>query len=273
VITLTQALANGTGTERKFSCPVHHDTNPSASVNVVKGKWFCYVCHAHGTLDGAVYDDLDAYAILDTITAMLDEPESEYHSEGWLDQFDAGRPCEYWLARFEPETVAHFRLGYDAVKDAATYPLRSPAGNLIGVVRRDLVGTSTKYRYPYRTRTTDLLFNYGFDQVEQVLLTEGATDAMAAWEAGYTPENGSLAVACFSNRLSAHQTWLLNRISPERIVVCFDDDEAGRVGVAQVQQALAGEYPVFRAVFGGAKDLAELSPDLRRKSVRQAIAL
>lgn len=268
MITLAQALTNGHGTERTFTCPVHADGTPSARVNIIKGKWFCHSCHAHGTVDGAVFDEIDSYSVQQAVTEILAEHETEYRSEGWLDQYDAGRPSDYWLGRFEPETVSHFRLGYDAVKDAATYPLRTPSGRLIGVVRRDLSGTTAKYRYPRGAKTTDLLFNYSFDSVQEVLLTEGATDAMAAWEAGYTS-----AMACFSNRLSLQQAWLLRRIAPERIIICFDDDEAGWLGTEHLKHLLDGEFPLFRAVFGGAKDLAEMAPDERRKSIVQAIAL
>ena len=224
-------------------------------------------------MDGAIYDEVDGETIYQAVQEILEEHEVDYRPEGWLDQFDAGQLCDYWLNRFEPTTVTHFRLGYDAVKDAATYPLRTPAGRLLGVVRRDLSGASTKYRYPRNVKTTDLLFNYDFAQVEQVLLTEGATDAIAAWEAGFTTENGSTAVACFSNRVSLHQLWLLRRISPARIVVCFDDDEAGWNGSNNFRQLLGDEYPLFRATFGGAKDMADLSPEDRQKRVDQAVAL
>lgn len=273
MITLAQALSSGSGIERKFSCPVHRDVNPSASVNILKGKWYCYTCHARGTADGAVFEDMDDDTFMSALNHLVGETEREFHPEGWLDQFDAGLPCEYWCSRFEPETVAHFRLGYDAVKDAATYALRDPAGRCIGVVRRSLAG-GTKYRYPRHVKTNDLLFNYEPTNVDMVILTEGATDAMAAWEAGFTQESGYLALATFSNRISASQTALLARLGLSRVVVAYDDDEAGNAGAQQVARLLGRDYDLLRPVFPRhAKDLADLSISARRRAVEQAIAL
>ena len=274
MITLADALAAGHGTERKFNCPVHHDEHPSASVNVVKGKWFCYVCHASGTVDGAVYDTIATERVSDTVHDILDE-DARFYPESWLDQFDAGKPCEYWLSRFEPETVAHFRLGYDAVRDAATYPLRDPAGRLLGVVRRPLLESRTKYRYPYRVRTSHLLFNYAAEQVATVVLTEGATDAMAAWEAGYSTSWGmdAVALACFSNRLSTPQAALIERICPREVVFAFDDDEPGRAGVAQAAVLLESRYALRITRIGPRKDLAALSAPERIRVLEHSVAL
>ena len=51
-LTLSEALRCGHGVERSFLCPEHGDSRPSASVNIIKGKWYCYTCHAHGDLTG-----------------------------------------------------------------------------------------------------------------------------------------------------------------------------------------------------------------------------
>ena len=51
-LTLAEVLMYGNGVERPFLCPVHGDRRPSASVNVIKRKWFCYTCGAHGGLTG-----------------------------------------------------------------------------------------------------------------------------------------------------------------------------------------------------------------------------
>ena len=39
--TLREALLYGHGDERTFLCPVHGDSNPSASLNVIKKVWYC----------------------------------------------------------------------------------------------------------------------------------------------------------------------------------------------------------------------------------------
>lgn len=261
--TLAEAVASGYGTERTFNCPVHHDEHPSASVNVAKGVWYCYRCHAHGRLDGSLFEDVDPTLI---VRKLLADDEHGFYPESWLDSFDAAGPGSYWLSRFEPDTAAHFRLGYDAVADAATYPLRDAGGRVLGVVRRPLADQSSRYKYPAKVKTSALLFNYDGCVSARVVLTEGATDAMAAWEAG------QVAVACFSNRLSVAQVRLLARLEPEQIVIAFDDDPGGQAGTVQVAGMLTG-YRLLRAHYGGAKDLAELAPDDRRNSLEHAVAL
>ena len=100
MITLAQAVTNGTGIERKFNCPVHPDATASASVNVAKGIWYCYGCHASGTVDGKIFDEIDAETVYQSVKEILHENEVEYRPEGWLDQFDAGQArSEYWLSR------------------------------------------------------------------------------------------------------------------------------------------------------------------------------
>jgi len=267
VITLADALATGHGWERKFNCPVHPDVHPSASVNIVKGIWYCYVCHSSGKVDGTVFDQLPAESVLSSVRDALEEPLMP-KPETWLDQFDAGPPCEYWLTRFEPRTVAHFRLGYDVVTDAATYPLRNAAGEVLGVVRRPLVETrKRKYRYPPGIKTSHLLFNYSPISVDILVLTEGATDAIAAWEAGW------YAVACFSNMLSTVQLGLIEKIDPRTLVIAFDNDDAGAVGTEQVAALCGSRYALRATQLGRAKDLAELAPAARVRILEQTIAL
>ena len=48
--TLEEAIALGQGIERPFQCEVHDDTNASASVNVLKGVWYCHACGASGAV-------------------------------------------------------------------------------------------------------------------------------------------------------------------------------------------------------------------------------
>jgi DNA primase len=270
MITLADAIAHGHGTERSFNCPVHGDEHPSASVNIVKGKWFCYRCHASGTVDGAVYDTLPEEDLLSAVREALDDHTVGGYPESWLDQFDV-TPCLYWLGRFEPATVAHFRLGYDHVKDAATYPLRKPDGSLIGVVRRPLADQKTRYKYPWRARTSRLLFNFSSGSTETVVLTEGATDAMAAWEV-CLDEDVQLPLASFSNRLSSAQAALIDRIAPRRIILAFDNDKAGREGTVQAR-ALLSMYDLYTVRLGSAKDLAELAPSQRVDVLEHPVAL
>lgn len=42
--------------ERRFRCPSHDDSHPSASVNRQEGVWFCHACGSGGTAAQIVMD-------------------------------------------------------------------------------------------------------------------------------------------------------------------------------------------------------------------------
>lgn len=219
-LTLAEALRWGRGIERSFLCPEHGDSRPSASVNVIKGKWFCYTCHAHGELTGEARltepDYLRQKLWLDQRLA-----EGEIYPESWLNRWDAGPVHPYWLERVGEAAAREFRLGSDPEANAVTYPLRDPAGQVVGVVRRSLGGDGPKYRYPAGVNIGRLLFHYTPRHRPAVVLTEGALDAIALWNVGVD------AFAIYGSLISEEQVKLIDRIDPEYIYTCYDLDDAG----------------------------------------------
>lgn len=255
--TLSEALLHGYGIERPFLCPVHGDNRPSASVNVVKKLWVCYTCGARGHVDSeAITVSLDA--VIQVIASSTVEPT--IYSEAWLNLFDAGPVHPYWLGRFSEEACRHFRLGYDVVRNAATYPMRDAAGRVLGVVRRPLeTDGGPKYLYPYGISVGRYLFNYSPERAETVVLVEGAADAIALWEAGVT------AFAVYGDRLSEDQIKLLHRVGVRRVLCAFDQDDAGDAAAYRVREAMTGTF-VDRISWDRdlGKDVAELGLDQRK---------
>jgi DNA primase len=252
---LTWALTHGSGVERSFLCPVHGDTNPSASVNVLKGLWICYSCGAKGTLDSVLTDNQQMDAVNELVRALAEDLEPVHYTESWLNQFDSGPVHAYWIKRFGYAAIKHFRLGFDPTGAAVTYPLRSPGGRVLGVVRRRLddAGGGPKYKYPFGIDVSDLLFNYSADARPVVYLVEGALDAVACWEAGVE------AFAVYGARISTRQLELLDRTGALDVVCVFDQDEAGETAYEQVKELARGRF-VHRMSWDRAlgKDVAEL---------------
>lgn len=264
---LAWALTHGTGVERMFLCPVHGDNNPSASVNVLKGVWICYSCGAKGTLDSVITDPNVAMDALDELVkSMAEELDPVYYTESWLNQFDSGPVHAYWISRFGYAAVKHFRLGFDPGRGAVTYPLRSPGGRVLGVVRRRLDHDGgPKYLYPPGVNVSDLLFNYSADARPVVYLVEGALDAVACWEAGVE------AFAVYGARISERQLALLDRTGALDVVCVFDQDEAGESAYAQVKEMAKGKF-VHRMSWDRAlgKDIAELDLPTRLDQFEKA---
>jgi DNA primase len=260
-LTLAEALRYGHGVERAFLCPEHGDSRPSASVNIIKKRWHCFTCHAHGALGG---DALLAEPDYQMMKLWLDNKMAEgtIYPESWLSRYDAGPVHPYWEERVGEAAARHFRLGSDAEAAAVTYPLRDPTGGVLGVVRRSLRGEGPKYRYPAGIDVGRLLFNYTPPAREAVVLVEGALDAIALWRVGVD------AFAIYGSRLSVDQVRLIDMIDPEFVYTCYDNDDAGWQAHRETEKAFRHRL-VSRLTWPRAwgKDIDDIGETRRRKVV------
>lgn len=264
--TLQEALLYGKGPERPFLCPVHGDSRPSASVNVVKQMWYCYTCGAHGGLTGEDALIEPDYEVMKT-WFMEKMEEDRVYPEAWLDRWDAGAVHPYWAGRVGVRAAQHHRLGYDAERDACTYPLRSEGGAVLGVVRRNLSDDGPKYLYPKGLDIGQYLFNYSPVHRKHVILCEGALDAIAFWNAGFT------AFAIYGSRLSDVQVRLIDRIDPDLVITAYDNDDAGFRAHCDTERAFKHRM-VARLTWGRAwgKDVDEIGLD-RLKKITERLVL
>jgi len=266
------------GDEAIVACPHpdHEDKNPSAAINVRKRLWTCYACGRGGSLDtllGQQLSDPDVEDILVELSSMLAGYGSTEHGypESWLDQFDLMGVHPYWLSRgLSVRVCEDFRLGYDMDTGMVTYPLRGPTGKVLGVVRRAVDSeTRPKYRYPDHAPISKTMFGYYKvrEGVRDIVVTEGALDALAMWDIGVP------AVAQMGATLSREQVALLQKLNPSSITFAYDQDPAGN---RALQRALQDENLSFcplrvmtwdREV---GKDPLELPIDVRQERYRLA---
>lgn len=263
---LEEALTIGVGIERQFPCPVHDDTNPSASINSITGFWCCYTCGAWGKTDLSRME-IDPHQAMITLKRLFDKlnPVHLHYPEGWLSVHDSSGPGDYWLSRFTPETCRHFRLGQTPDRDFATIPMRDNSGRVLGIIRRDLTGGKQKYRYPKGVDVTKHLFDYHRIGSDHLILTEGATDAIAVWEAGFNN-----AMALYGSRISREQVALIRKHHPTKILTCQDQDAAGHGAHERVVQALGRDFVVQRVEWDTYKDLASI-PLVERRNMLSEI--
>lgn len=217
MLSLDEVLVTGRGTERPFRCHEHEDHNASATVNVVKGVWFCHACHASGRLDGKKA----APSAADLMAMMTPEIVRTY-PETYLDLFDA--PGGYWDLRMGAVARYH-RCGEDPFTGEPVYPVRDESGQLLGITRRALGDEQPKYRYPRGWSASRTMFGYPYDpevfDATVVVIGEGAADGMGVQRAGI------LGLAAYGAGLHAPQRELLARIAPRLVILGFDNDEAG----------------------------------------------
>lgn len=261
-MTLHEAIVYGHGTERSFLCPVHGDSRPSASVNMVKRVWYCYTCGARGGVTG---EDALIEPDYEEMRIWFEQKmeQGRVYPESWLSRFDAGPVHSYWETRVGRTAATHFRLGYDPEQDAATYPLRDPSGQVLGVVRRSLREdrSGPKYLYPAGVDVGRLLFNYTPEARSVAVLVEGAVDAIACWNVGVD------AFAIYGSHLSTEQARLIDRVDPGVIYTAYDNDDAGWKAYLETKRAFKHRR-VVRLTWprSWGKDVDELS-HVRRKFV------
>jgi len=124
------------GSEKSIRCfsPSHHDTEPSMSVNIVKGMYFCHGCGIKG----------DAYTYLTEIRGMLPKEaadlltdDHEWSPERLKTAQDAAREASN-RKKGLPKLVdePYTRLGKGKIKAIATHDYKALDGSLIVRVQR-----------------------------------------------------------------------------------------------------------------------------------------
>lgn len=260
----------GRGIERPITCPSadHDDHHASASVNVLKGIWYCYACHAKGVAADYVPDPKIALKML----AEIGKTDRIY-PEAWLDIFDADHPSEYWSMRYGAEIARSYRCGTNPTNGNPTYPLRNDSGRLLGVVER--TDTEPKYRYPYGPRTSQTLFlsHHASRATPVVVLVEGASDVFALAQAGI-PKNWRIA-GTYGAGVHYPQVQIVASMAPKVIVAAFDADPAGTMASQRATDAFADVAPVLSHqwdTFGTAKDPGELETSTRISALTETLS-
>jgi len=258
---LDEAVEQGEGVERPFRCHEHADSNASASVNVEKGVWYCHTCHAAGRLD---HKRVTLTAEMKRTAARLAEDDESFsYPYSWLDWFCTESTHPYWEERFGADTVDAFHLGVHPITKNPTYPFHDSGGRLQGVVERS-EGTP-KYLYPYGVSAARALFNHVRGRhYANVLVCEGATDVMSVFDAlvNHGLERMMikqlLVVGCYGAGLHLPQVRHIEALSPERVILGFDNDSAGRRATSQSAQLLAGSsVPEVTSIVWDEKDPGE----------------
>lgn len=278
-LTLDEALATGQGVERPFRCHEHNDSNASASVNVLKGVWYCYACHASGGVD-----QKHAPKIADLESMIDPERTCRTYPEAFMRLYT---PPVYWLTRFSPWVAHAMVLGQDPFTGDATFPVHTATGILAGVGRRRVVSEtqavdqkkggkaievevkSTRYLYPHSWSASQTLFGSGgqWAHHDVLMLVEGAADATSGWEVGCPT------FACYGSGIHLPQQDLLARMSPKLILLGFDMDDAGEKAVTRAFGSLAQLAPMKRVKWPHkTPDPAATPPKLRGHIIASTVA-
>lgn len=228
------------GSEAEVRCPIHGERNASMRINIDKGVFYCHGCGAKGTLtklakalgvpyagSGESGTDLAMfYSKIDQLNRGSRSKKPTILSEEFLQRFSF--PTTYWQDQgFTDDTITVFDLGFDMMTDAATIPVRTPDGSLLGVTRRFLKPAldEPKYKDPKGFVKAENLFGswlYVEDNSPYCVLTEGPKDCMKVWQSGHP------SMAQFGSHCTPHQIRLMRMFGIVTVILFYDNDNAGR---------------------------------------------
>lgn len=287
--------------QAKARCPFHDDRSPSFGINVDTGEWNCFSGCGGGWLDTLLERLGFSPSKIKSLLGDLPRPESrttnryklEYLSrpksetvlpEKVLDLF-YGCPLDMVNDGWDESVLFEFDIGYDRGQERITFPIRDPAGNLIGISGR----TPFRSVYPrYLLYTEEHLYDLAPDgyfpdrsrfifnshramrarRGEIVAVCEGFKGAMRLHEAGI------VGVALAGAMYSKNQIRVLNKIyhcTGCTFAVLFDNDGTGRKQANKICRSLS-RFTMPRIAFtDDAKDVSDID-DLKvvRRTAIQA---
>jgi hypothetical protein len=263
-------------TEYRFLCPFHDDREPSANVAISgekKGMWYCHVCNIGGSpIDLLMRAKGMQYK--DAITAVgaaagLPAPKlngqagkaapsrlSEKNVEDWHAVALRNAELMRWFEvkrGFTADTIAAFRLGWDG--ERVTIPVRDETGRLVNVRRylRDSKGAAGKMVGIEAGHNEARLFPLSLPIPEEVVLVEGEWDAILMHQMGFT---NTVTVT------SGAGTWkpeFTDHFTDRRVIIAYDNDEAGRKGAQRVAKILAAVAQVHILLIPGLPDKGDVT--------------
>ena len=217
-----------------ISCPFHIDDLPSCSINVTLGKWICFAGCGQGSLVNFIskYTGQDVSKVQQNIANNAVEFEFDFFEDDFpideeLEEVEyPGKRLTVpkWIfdREFSSETLKAWDCGMNQYGDLII-PVYSATTKLVGWMERRIDATP-KYLYSKGLRKSQLLFGeYKLDsKMDLLCITEGALDTM------WLSQNGYNSVALLGASFSAMQESRLKALHPQEIVLCLDNDDAGR---------------------------------------------
>ncbi len=256
-------------------CPLHagHDES-QFRVSISKNCWICFTCHAGGSIIDFV-SRKEGIGIREAALLIQDwfgvKPasnaspgNSESSAQGHPRQSKPARaeptvnaPLRFTLSHLDPRhpylaerglseaTIKTFGLGYCSIGILAgrvVIPIHSATGQILAYAGRwpgEPAPDTPKYKLPPGFRKSLELFNQhrasAADARLPLVVVEGFFGCMSVWQAGY-----QRVVAIMGSMLSYAQEELILKLAGPggRVILMFDEDEAGRSGRAEARTRL-----------------------------------
>lgn len=245
------ATAGGTATDIIAYCPFHRNRDsPAFNISLTAPHlWRCHngKCQKQGNiltllvLKGytkqeavkmVVKGSYEINDLLALVERLMADTKTDIAKEDWVnidvESFQraderSGSPALMYLRSRGVSEAAYeyFRIGYSASKRMLVIPVMDESEHLVGVIGRSL--DTKQYKYSTGLGRGQLVWNLHNAKRENdsIILTEGALDAIAIWQAGYKNVGAILGSA-----ISPRQ-WKSIKKNFAEVICFFDNDEAG----------------------------------------------
>lgn len=255
-----------TGDNYMTLCPFHDDTNPSFGVNKKTGVWHCFACGKSGKdivslvslvenisyekaeervgLSATLPDSFTSLTLTPLVLSSYNYISSELPRDFKGYEKESETP-QYLLNRLSFTTIRKFRLGYSKeLPRRVVVPIVYNNRSITYIARSISEDVKPKYLYEKGFPISNYFFNY--DAVSrdttEVVLMEGVFSVMSATEKGLNPTLGVFGARELSN---AQLNLLLNYSSLRKIILCYDNDEAGTLATNKCAKKLFSFYELF----------------------------
>ncbi|MBP7118582.1 toprim domain-containing protein [Candidatus Woesebacteria bacterium] len=166
-----------------------------------------------------------------------------------------------------PDTITHFRLGYDADKDAIVIP-NFKRGELINIGYRYL-NPDAKAKYTRERGAEIWLYNEeGINESKEkgaVLVVEGEFDLMSVWQAGIK------SVVSVASGKNSYGVWLELLDNIPKVYLAFDNDKAGKSAAIDMADRVGTEKSFEVRYPEGIKDANDFFKDHDYQEYRNLI--
>lgn len=265
-----------------ITCPCHKDgmenrpscrVSTSTETDLEPGTAYCFTCgyKAHiRQLIGDLFDEdkefgeewlndhfgdtfLEKEVLLPPIDlnpvvkpSVVTLPESE------LLQYDFYHPY-MWKRKLSKEVVDEFRVGYDKIRDAITFPVYDQYKRLVMVTARS-VTTKRFWIPPEIQKPVYLLYDILQKRPNVVFVAESQINTLTLRTWGY-PSIGLFGTG------SRTQLETLKKSGIRNFILCFDGDYGGRKGAERFKQALGKDVFITDICMPYGKDINDLTKE------------
>ena len=215
-------------------CPFHENNNTPAFSMSDSGLWICFSCNERGNLKSFIrrlggdinnwQENLKMSGIqLANASGVIKSSAPGTMPADFNTYSQLGKVPPSILKRLEWDTIDNFQLGASEIgknKNRGIIPIYYKE-KVVGYHGRALdESTVPKYYNSPGVDIKEYVFNYdSCIGAEEVIVVEGAFNAMSMWEKGF--EN---TVATFGTKFTSSQMHRIFSLSPQTLVICFDRD-------------------------------------------------